>query len=248
MPAPVIVGLALALCASVAQSTGFLFQHIRAAERPAVSALRPVASLAAMLGSKWWLVGLALGLVGFALHLLAIALAPLSLVQAFVAGGLALAVPMAAIGFRHRLTKVERRAVIVMAVALALLPIGVSHSGHHFGFNPGTLAIYLGGVAIAALVPVAFLGRRRYLALGLAAGAFYGILDASLKALTDLLHRDGLGAALGSPWTLVALRELGRGLLLLPARPADQPGPDRDRPDGGRRGLDLDPRRVRRLR
>jgi len=208
MPGPVIAGLALALCASVAQSAGFLFQHIRAAERASVNPLHPVAALAAMLRSKWWLIGLALGIGGFALHLVAIALAPLSLVQAFVAGGLALAVPVAAIGFHHRLLPLERRAVIAMAIALALLPIGVAHSGNHFGFDPGRLAIYLGGVAAVALLGVATLDERRYAALGLAAGAFYGILDSSLKALTDLLHRHDLATALRSPWIIVAITSL----------------------------------------
>src|ERR1700686_4384315 len=98
MSASLLPGLALALIASVAQSAGFLFQHIRAAERPPISPLRPLLSVGALLRSPLWLVGLGLGPAGFVLHLAALALAPLSLVQAFVAGGLALAAPMSAFG------------------------------------------------------------------------------------------------------------------------------------------------------
>ncbi|HWW66444.1 MAG TPA: hypothetical protein VNY83_00540, partial [Solirubrobacterales bacterium] len=87
MAPSLLPGLVLALIASVAQSAGFLFQHIRAAERPPVSLLHPLLSVGALLRSHLWLVGLGVGAMGFVLHLAALALAPLSLVQAFVAGG-----------------------------------------------------------------------------------------------------------------------------------------------------------------
>ncbi len=203
MTLALLPGLALALLASLAQSTGFLFQHIRAAERPPVSILRPLSSLAALLRSRWWLIGLALGIAGFALHLAAMALAPLSLVQAFVAGGLALAVPIAARGFGHSLTRAERRSVLVMAAALAVLPIGVAHPTSHLGFDPATLGAYAGLVAVGALLALLASGRRRFAALGLVAGANYGVLDTVLKALTEIAHRQGIGSALSSPWMLV---------------------------------------------
>lgn len=203
MTLALLPGLGLALLASLAQSTGFLFQHIRAAERPPVSILRPLSSLAALLRSRWWLIGLALGIGGFALHLAAMALAPLSLVQAFVAGGLALAVPIAARGFGHSLTRAERRSVLVMAAALAVLPVGVAHPTSHLGFDPATLGAYTGLVALGALAALLASGRRRFAALGLVAGAIYGVLDTVLKALTEIAHRQGIGGALSSPWMLL---------------------------------------------
>jgi hypothetical protein len=208
MTASLPPGLALALIASVAQSAGFLFQHIRAAERPPVTPLRPLSSVAALFRSRWWLVGLGLGLAGFVLHLAAIALAPLSLVQAFVAGGLALAVPMAAYGFGHRLTRTERRSVLVMAASLAVLPVGVAQPSRHLGFDAVTLAAYLGVIALAALLMLLASGERRFAALGLVAGALYGVLDTVLKALTEIAHRQGIEAALRSPWLLVAVASI----------------------------------------
>jgi len=92
----VLIGLALALAAAVSQSGGFLCQHLSADRRPPVTVRRPIRTLRAMWSSGWWRVGLLLAGLGFALHLSALALAPISLVQAFVAGGLALAVPLAA--------------------------------------------------------------------------------------------------------------------------------------------------------
>ena len=122
----VLVGLALAVTASVAQGVGFLCQQVKAWERPPVSLRRPVATLASMLRSRWWRLGLLFAVTGFLLHLGALALAPISLVQAFVAGGLALVAPIAARVFHHRLTPAERRAVPLMALSLAALALGIA--------------------------------------------------------------------------------------------------------------------------
>lgn len=120
MPA-IAIGLGLALAASLSQSGGYLFQHLSAAVRPPVSIRRPIRTLEAMLTAPWWRVGLMLAIAGFLLHLAALALAPISLVQAFVAGGLAMAVPLAARVFGHHLTRSETRAVFLMAASLAAL-------------------------------------------------------------------------------------------------------------------------------
>ena len=125
MPA-IAIGLGLALAASLSQSGGYLFQHLSAAVRPPVSIRRPIRTLEAMLTAPWWRVGLMLAIAGFLLHLAALALAPISLVQAFVAGGLAMAVPLAARVFGHHLTRSETRAVFLMAASLAALSFGIT--------------------------------------------------------------------------------------------------------------------------
>ncbi|HEX8958632.1 MAG TPA: hypothetical protein VF770_02295, partial [Solirubrobacterales bacterium] len=86
---------------------------------------------------------------------------------------------------------------------LAVLPIGVAHPSSHLGFDAATLAAYIGLVALAALLALLTFGRRRAAALGLVAGAIYGVLDTVLKALTEIAHRQGLASALSSPWMLV---------------------------------------------
>ena len=202
---PLAIGLVLALSASVAQSTGFLVQHIGARDRPRVTPRHPLVTLRAAFGSRLWLIGLAVGSMGFVLQLLALSMAPLSLVQAFVAGGLALAAPLASFGFGHPLTRTEWRSVTLMAGALAVLAIGAAPQGSHPEFDAESLAVYLGGISLVTLVVAVMSERRRSALLGLAAGSFYGVLDTSLKALTDLNHGGGLDAALGSPWLLVAL-------------------------------------------
>src|SRR5437879_5261784 len=95
MTAAIGIGLGLALVASVALNIGFMLQHRGAVDAPPVSAKRPVATVVGLLRRRTWLLGLALGTTGWALHIAALARAPLSLVQAFVAGGLALLAPIA---------------------------------------------------------------------------------------------------------------------------------------------------------
>src|SRR5262245_58710231 len=138
----VLIGLVVALVASVSQSGGFLCQEVGAAQRPPVTPRHPLRTLRAMVGSRWWLAGFALGSIGFLLHLTALALAPISLVQAFIAGGLAFAVPLAAGVFHHRLTASERRSVFMMAAALAVLALGIGDSSGHLSFDSTALAIY----------------------------------------------------------------------------------------------------------
>jgi hypothetical protein len=129
----------------------------------------------------------------------AVAIAPLSLVQAFAAGGLALSVPLAAGAFGHRISRAQVITVLLMAAALASLPIGVSGSRDHL--HEGTFVaciVAVGAVALAAgLVPEAPLRAT-------AAGLCYGAADAAIKAIS--IRWGGAGAAaLFSGWTIVAL-------------------------------------------
>ena len=202
----VLIGLALALCASLAQGAGYLCQHLTADERPPVSARRPLRTLSSMLRSPWWRVGLLLGATGFVLHLSALALAPISLVQAFVAGGLALVAPMAARAFHHHLTPAERRAVPLMAASLAALALGISDPTRHLHFDGTRLGIYLAALMVlATFFATAIDGRFRYPALGLAAGLFYGALDGSTKALADQARTAGFTEVISSPFLFVAI-------------------------------------------
>jgi hypothetical protein len=90
------VGLGLALLASLALNGSYLVQHAGSRGAPAVTALHPLATWRGLLASRVWTAGLVLGLAGWALHVGALAKAPLSLVQPFTVGGIALAVPVAA--------------------------------------------------------------------------------------------------------------------------------------------------------
>lgn len=199
------LGPALAIAASVALNASFLMQHAGSSMAERVTPRHPLATLVGLLRSPVWAAGAVVGLTGWALHVAALSRAPLSLVQAFVAGGLALAVPMAALGLRHRVTRSERVGVVLMVVALTLLALGLHAHDRHAAFSDASLGAYAGCLALAAGA-LARVGRgsRRAPVLGLAAGLLYGAADLAIKGLTGIGHRGGAGAVLASPWLAAA--------------------------------------------
>lgn len=196
------LGLGLAVAATVTLNASYLVQHVGARTAPAITLARPLATLRGLLLSRLWLAGLAVGLVGWALHVGALAHAPLSLVQAWAAGGLVLAVPAAALTLGQRLGRREQMGIAVIAMGLVGLALGASSTS-----AAPAVAVLLAGVALAATGAAALTrvrGARRAPALGAAAGLLYGAGDAATKALTSALH-GAWANALGSPWPLAIL-------------------------------------------
>jgi drug/metabolite transporter (DMT)-like permease len=191
------IGLGLALLASVALNGAFLLQHAGVASAPPVSPRHPLATIRGLLASRVWALGLALGLGGWALHIGALARAPLSLVQAFVAGGLALTVPAAGRWLHEPLRRREAVAVGAMAAGLALLALGAHADRSTGSLDSRALALYLAAAAaLAGCLALAPAGARRAEMLGLAGGVLYGAADGAIKALT--------GVGIASPWLAVA--------------------------------------------
>ena len=198
-----VLGLSLAVLASLALNGSFLLQHVGAVDAPAVSPLRPIATIRGLLASPRWSAGLALGLSGWAMHVAALDRAPLSLVQAFVAGGLALTVPAGRRWLGHGLSRGEAAGVLVMAAGLVVLSLGTHGARTVSHFHAGALALFLaaaGALAAAlALAPLPRVGRAE--ALGAAGGVLYGVADVAIKVLTG---EHGVGGVLRSPWLEVA--------------------------------------------
>jgi hypothetical protein len=199
---PTLAGLLLALAAAVALNGSYLLQHAGSVGNLPIDPRRPVRTLVALLRAPVWTLGAVLGMSGWALHVGAMREAPLSLVQAFVAGGLVLAVPMAAVGLRERLAPAELHALVLMAVALGLLAVGLPREAAHARFHAGALAAWLACLGVAAaLVAARAPAGGRPAALGLAGGLLYGAGDLAVKALTGL---HGAAAILLSPWLAAA--------------------------------------------
>jgi enterochelin esterase-like enzyme len=192
------VGLILALVSAAAINLGFLLQQ-RGLVRDAARARGMKELVRTALRSPTWLAGQSLGWLGFAVQILAVAVAPLSVVQAFAAGGLALSVPLAAAFFGHRVTRRQTVAVLLTAAGLASLPLGLSNAKDHL--ETGALIACSAGAAAAAAILCIL---RAPAIRAIAAGIFYGVADAAIKAVSVTWGPHGAGA-LVSGWTLVAL-------------------------------------------
>ena len=77
----------------------------------------PIRTLGALLRSRLWLAGGVLGIAGWAISIAALTQAPLSLVQAFLIGGIALLAPVAVRVLGHRLTPRELAGISLVLFA-----------------------------------------------------------------------------------------------------------------------------------
>jgi hypothetical protein len=193
-----LLGFILAIASSLALNAGYLLQHLGGAGAPAVDARRPVATVRALLRSPLWVGGMSTNLVGSVLHVGALAVAPLTLVQAFSAAGLALVVPASARVAGSPLHRAERVAVGVILAALAVLAISPATTS--IGpVSAGPPLLFLGVALVAAGLLATIRGARRAAALALIAGLLYGLSDATAKGFTEAAGHGLLGAVL-APW------------------------------------------------
>ncbi len=190
-----LAGLLLAILSAALINLGFLLQH-RGLRTVTGSGSR---SLLQAARNRTWLGGQLIGWVGLGAQIVAVGIAPLSLVQAFAVGGLALSVPLAAGIFHHRVSRAQALVVLLIALALATLPIalGASHDRTH----PAAL---VSSVVVASLVGIALGAGRRAWLRAAAAGVLYGVADAAIKADAVGWHLHGASTLL-SGWTIVAV-------------------------------------------
>lgn len=193
--ARLLLGLLLALGSAALINLGFLLQHRGLGQTGAPGLM---GALRRAWRNPTWLSGQLLGWTGFAVQIVAVAIAPLSLVQSFAAGGLALSVPLAAWLFHHRISGRQVRAVLLIAVGLAVLPIGFGTGRDHLDGSVLSVSVVLGGLFGLGLA----VGRWSALR-AVAAGVFYGLADAAIKAISLGWSAHGADALI-SGWTVVA--------------------------------------------
>ncbi|HET6943730.1 MAG TPA: hypothetical protein VFI01_00120 [Gaiellaceae bacterium] len=171
----IVAGLVLAVGSTVAINAGYALQHAAASGLPPLTVRRPLASLRSLARTRRWVVGFAGGLGGWALYVVALGLAPLSLVQAASAGGIA----VLALG-AGRLRVAERLGVGVSVAGLLLLALSLgSHPVSGRG-SSAAVAGWLLGSLVAAVAAARALPAGA--GLGTAAGILYAAGDVATKA------------------------------------------------------------------
>lgn len=199
------VGLMCAVAASVALNGSFLLQHAGAEAVEAVTPLHPLRTMRGLLSARAWTAGAVLGMAGWALHVVALTRAPLSLVQAFVAGGVALTVPVARWWMARPISRWEVAAVVALAGALAVLGTDVTASSAGRALPGAELAVFLGAsAAVSVALALAGAATARPALLAAAGGLLYGGADVAIKVLTSVDAEHGLAGVLGSVWLPVA--------------------------------------------
>lgn len=178
-----------ALGAAVCFGTASVLQAMatRAAEPGTGSGVDPALMFRAV--RQWrYVLGLALDGVGFILQIIALRHIPIYAVGAALAASLAVTAVVAARLMRVRLSRTEWGAVWVVCAGLLMLGLASGEEGS----GEGSLALKLGllGVAVLVLLVGAVAGRlpdrARALALGLAAGTGFGVVEVSVRLIDGI--------------------------------------------------------------
>lgn len=212
----VLIGLLLALGCSVCYGTASVLQAVaaRSVEAGSDSGVDPILLLRAVL--QWrYLAGMSLDVVGFSLQVAALRMVPIYVVAAALAASIAVTGVVSAWVFSARLSAVEWSAVAVVCASLAMLGGAAGPEGTQHG--PAGLGWALLGVVAVVFAVGAAAGRlsdrARSLALGLAAGTGFGVVEVSVR-LVDPFDPTKL-AFYGNPATYTLAAGGAAGFLLL---------------------------------
>jgi drug/metabolite transporter (DMT)-like permease len=209
LPFSVQIGLLLAVATALASIVGFLYKHRGAVDSPDVAWRRPVWSSLVLFRSRAYTAGVLIAMAGWGFHVGALALAPISLVQATIAGGLVMLTAIADRFFGHQVRRREWIGVGMAAAGLAFLALTLEGGGDeaHSSYETATLAAFVAAVTVAGIaVAVAARGTRREGVLfGASAGLLWAASDTTIKGLSDALGDDSVAQILINPMALLIL-------------------------------------------
>jgi drug/metabolite transporter (DMT)-like permease len=202
------LGILLALFCAFATNVGFLLKHRGACAAPDVSLKHPVASAVGLFRSKWFAIGMLVALGAWVFHVAALAMAPLSIVQAVIAGGLVFLTVLAERFFGYSVGTRQWAGVGLTALGLVLLAVTLpSHGGHSSYSTVGMIAFESALLALGTfLVLSKKLDSHEHhgVMLGTAAGILFGVSDVAIKAITTSI---GTGGTIGmlAPWLVTCV-------------------------------------------
>jgi drug/metabolite transporter (DMT)-like permease len=203
------LGILLALACAFATNLAFLYKHRGACAAPPVDIKHPLKSGAALWRQPWFAIGMGIGAGAWVLHVAAISLAPLSVVQAVLAGGLVLLAVMADRMFGFKVGRRQWLGLGLTTLGLVLLGVTLPQThGSHASFSVPVLAAFeagllgLGGLLIMG-PRVGVRDEHHGVMLAAAAGILFGVCNVAVKALSGMAD-EGL-FALVNPWLFVAV-------------------------------------------
>ncbi len=208
MSAGVQVGIALALLAAALTNAASLLKHRGCQGAHDVDIRQPVQTARSLARSRWFAAGWLLAAVGWLTHIAALSLAPISLVQAVLAGGAVFLAVMAQQIFGHDVTRRQWVGLAIGATGLVLLVVTVPRlSGNHSDFSLGAMLGFEGGlIALAAGFAWAMrsdsLQHRDGVLLAATAGILFALGGIAIKGLTGA---GGTSVAVLAPWLLMTV-------------------------------------------
>ena len=170
---------------------GFLWRHRGAVEAPDVTIMKPVRSVVGLFSAKWWTIGFGAAIIAWLLHVASLSLAPLSLVQAVLAGGFVFLAVLADRFFGFSLGKRQWAGLVMTAAGLAFIALTAGEiSGETADYPLLAMIAFEGGLIVIGILLVASPQARgagdgkRGVMLGIAAGLLFTVTHVAIKALT----------------------------------------------------------------
>jgi multidrug transporter EmrE-like cation transporter len=196
-------GIALALVAALMANASSLLKHRGCQQVAPVRIDQPLRSARGLARSRWFAAGWGLAAVAWLVHVAALAMAPISLVQAVLAGGAVTLAVMSRGFFGDRVERRQWLALLLGGAGLALLAVTVpSFSGSHSDFSLAPILGFEGGLALlAAALAVGHrserVANRSGALLAVLAGILFAFAGVAIKGLTGA---DGVEAPVVVPW------------------------------------------------
>jgi multidrug transporter EmrE-like cation transporter len=205
-----ILGILLALACALTTNVGFLYKHRGACAAPTVEIRHPLRSAKSLFASRLFAIGWGIGSVAWLFHVAAMSVAPLSLVQAVLAGGVVMLAVMAERSFGLRISRKQWIGIFLTAAGLILLAFSLpSVHGAHSRFSVpamiGFEAVLLAAGTLLIMSPRIGVPEEHHgFMLGAAAGILFGVSDVAIKAISGVIGAHG-AVGLLNPWTAVAV-------------------------------------------
>jgi hypothetical protein len=205
-----LLGIILALACALTTNIGFLYKHRGACAAPRVDMRRPWQSAKALFASPLFTIGWVIGAGAWVFHVAAMSVAPLSIVQAVLAGGMVLLAVMAEQMLGCRIGRRQWTGLGLTALGLMLLgfTLPAAHGAQSKFSTPGLIAfeaVLIGAGTLLILGPTMGAPQEHHgYMLGAASGMLFGVSDVAIKAISGIVGSHGL-AGLFSPWMFVCL-------------------------------------------
>jgi len=193
-----LLGILLALACALATNVGFLFKHRGVRAAPPVDIRRPLKTARALFAVRAFTIGMLIATFAWGFHVAALSLAPLSLVQAVLAGGMVLLAVMAERMFGLPIGR--RQWIGLAATTIGLIMLGVTLPATHGAdshFSPLALVCFeagliAGGTLLIAGPRIGAPLRHHGYMLGAAAGILFGVSDIGIKAISGMVGAHGI--------------------------------------------------------
>ncbi len=184
------LGIFLAVAVALMTNLASLLKHRGCQAATPVRLARPLQSIRSLAASPWFAAGWGLAALAWLVHIAALSMAPISLVQAVLAGGAVTLAVMSQRIFGHRVERRQWLALFLGGAGLLLLALTIPNfSGSHSEFSLAAILSFEGGLVLLA-VGLALghrterLAQRRGVLLAALAGLLFALAGVAIKALT----------------------------------------------------------------